>query len=408
MVLAQPEQRVGEQEVADLVAPVVEDQRAPVGVRAAPRVVVLVERGPVEAGEGEVVAREVRGDPVEDHAEPVLVQAVDELAEVVGRAVARGRGEVARDLVAPRAAERVRHHRQQLDVGEAHVLRVGGELVRQLEVGERAAALVRVQPPRAEMDLVDRDRLVELRRLAAPREPLRVAPLVARLVDHRRRLRRQLGGEGDGIGLEPDLARLREDLELVVGAVADAGEEELPDAARAERAHRVQAAVPRVEVADDRDGARARRPDGEGGAVHALVLDDVRAELGVELLVAALAHEVQVHVAERRQEAVRVADGERAVLAVVDLELVVERERGALHLAREDALVARRRELDGLAVREAGADGLRGRPVGADEDAAVAVGMGAEEGVGVRRGARGELGGVGHRPCSNRSAPDRT
>ena len=83
MVLAQPEQRVGEQEVADLVAAVVEDERAPVGMRAAARVRVLVERGAVEAREREVVAREVRGDPVEDHAEPVLVQAVDERAEVV-------------------------------------------------------------------------------------------------------------------------------------------------------------------------------------------------------------------------------------------------------------------------------------------------------------------------------------
>ena len=122
VVLAQPEQGVGEQEVADLVAAVVEDERAPVRVRAAARVLVLVERGAVEAREGEVVAREVRRDPVEDHAEPVLVQPVDELAEVVGRAVARRRGEVAGDLVAPRAAERVRHHRQQLDVREAHVL----------------------------------------------------------------------------------------------------------------------------------------------------------------------------------------------------------------------------------------------------------------------------------------------
>ena len=83
VVLAQPVQRVGDEEVAHLVAAVVEDQRAPVGVRAAARVGVLVERGAVEAGEREVVAREVRRHPVEDHAEPVLVQAVDERAEVV-------------------------------------------------------------------------------------------------------------------------------------------------------------------------------------------------------------------------------------------------------------------------------------------------------------------------------------
>jgi hypothetical protein len=132
VVLAQPEQRVGDEEVAHLVAAEVEHQRAPVRVRAAARVGVLVERGAVEAGEREVVAREVRRDPVEDHAQPVGVQAVDERAEVVGRAEARRGREVARHLVAPGAGERVRHHRQQLDVREAHVEHVGAQLVGQL------------------------------------------------------------------------------------------------------------------------------------------------------------------------------------------------------------------------------------------------------------------------------------
>ena len=72
VVLAQPEQRVGDQEVADLVAAEVEHERAPVRMRAAPRVGVLVQRGAVEARERELVAREVGGDPVEDHADAVL------------------------------------------------------------------------------------------------------------------------------------------------------------------------------------------------------------------------------------------------------------------------------------------------------------------------------------------------
>jgi len=87
VVLAQPEQRVGDQEVAHLVAPEVEHQRAPVGVRPAPGVGVLVQRRAVEAGQGKVVAREVARHPVEDHAEAVLVQALNELAHLVGRAV---------------------------------------------------------------------------------------------------------------------------------------------------------------------------------------------------------------------------------------------------------------------------------------------------------------------------------
>ena len=123
--LVDPVQGVGDEEVADLGAAVVEDERAPVGVLALAGVGVLVQRGAVEAGEGEVVLREVGRDPVEDDADAALVELVDEPAEAVGVAVAGRRREVARHLVAPRPAEGVLHHRQQLDVGEAEVARRG-------------------------------------------------------------------------------------------------------------------------------------------------------------------------------------------------------------------------------------------------------------------------------------------
>ena len=73
----------------------------------------------------------------------------------------------------------------------------------------------------------------------------------------------------------------------------------------------MQAPVPGVEVADDADRARRRRPHRERGAGDAVELAHVRAEPLVELLVAALADQVQVELAERRQERVRVVDRER-------------------------------------------------------------------------------------------------
>ena len=57
--------------------------------------------------------------------------------------------------------------------------------------------------------------------------------------------------------------------------------------------------------------ARRRRPHRERGAGDAVDLAQVRAELLVELLVAALAGEVQVELAERRQERVGVVERER-------------------------------------------------------------------------------------------------
>ena len=224
----------------------------------------------------------------------------------------------------------MRHHRQQLDVREAHVERIRGELVGQLEVGQRAVALERVQPPRAEVDLVDRHRALERGRLAALGQPLRVGPFVHRLVDDRRGLGRHLGLERERVGLQPDLAVGREDLVLVVRAAADAGEEQLPDAGRAHRAHRVDAAVPEVEVADHRDRTGGRRPDAERGPADAVDLAHVRAETRPQLLMATLAEQVHVELADRRQEAVRIFDRDRPRLAVVDLELVRERQLAAL------------------------------------------------------------------------------
>ena len=248
VVLAQPEERVREQEVPHLAAPVVEHQRPPVRVRAAPWVGVLVERGAVEAGERPLVAREVAGHPVEQDAEPALVQAVDERAEVVGRAEPRGGRVEPGHLVAPRARERVLHHRQQLHVGEAEVGGVVGELVRQLEVRQRAVALQRVAPPGAEVHLVDRHRhRVELLgRVAAALEPRLVGPLVGGLEDDGRVGRRHLGRLRVRVGLEDDRAVGAPDGELVALAGRHLGHEELPDPGAPERPHRVEARSQRL------------------------------------------------------------------------------------------------------------------------------------------------------------------
>jgi len=130
--LAQPEERVREQEVLHLGAAEVEDVRAPVVVLAPARVGVLVERGAVEAHECPWVGRKMRRHPVEQHADPVRVHVVDEVTKVVGRAHRRDRCVEAGHLIPPRARVRVVHHREQLDVREAEILDVRRELVREL------------------------------------------------------------------------------------------------------------------------------------------------------------------------------------------------------------------------------------------------------------------------------------
>ncbi len=81
--LLEPVRRVGDEEVAHLGPTEVEHVGAPVLLLTEHGVRVLVERGPVEAGQSPRVLGEVRGDPVDDHADPRLVERVDEEPEVV-------------------------------------------------------------------------------------------------------------------------------------------------------------------------------------------------------------------------------------------------------------------------------------------------------------------------------------
>ena len=78
MVAIEPEERAREEEAPHLVARVVEDEAVPLGVKALPRVGVLVEVRAVEEAEAVRVGGEVRGDPVEDDADPAAVERVDQ------------------------------------------------------------------------------------------------------------------------------------------------------------------------------------------------------------------------------------------------------------------------------------------------------------------------------------------
>src|SRR4029077_7936864 len=192
---------------------------------------------------------------------------------------------------------------------EAEIRDVVGELVCELPIRERPVVLERVAPPGADMHLVDRYRLLQWVPPPPAVEPFLVTPAMLSLPDDRRVRRRHLGVERDRIGLQPQPDVPRPDLELVLRPLVLGWYEELPDPRGAERAHRVQAPVPRVEVADDRDRPRVWRPDRERGADDALDLAHVGAEQLVQVLVAALERQVEVQLAERGEERGRIPGG---------------------------------------------------------------------------------------------------
>ncbi len=313
VIAVEPEARVRDQEAAHLLAAVVEDRAAPLGVDALPRVRVFVEVRAVEVDEAVLVGGKVRRRPVEDHADPLLVQVIDEPHEVLRRAVARRGREEPGHLVAPRRIERVLGDGQQLDVREAAAQHVRRQLGRDLPVAEPALLLLGDAHPRPQVDLVDRDRRVE-RVLRSPHaHPVAVAPAVVEIPHDRSGRRRKLAAESVRVGLV-DLVRpvARGDAVLVARAVADTGDLPLPDPRLAAHRQRRGLAAPTFEVADDVDAARVRRPDREVDGVTRRVAagaaEDVRAEPLVGARVGSFTEQMQVDVAQARHERSMVAE----------------------------------------------------------------------------------------------------
>src|SRR5438132_230966 len=65
--------------------------------------------------------------------------------------------------------------------------------------------------------------------------------------------RRHFEEKPERIRVQLDVAVRVADLEFVVGALADAGDEDLPDARTAEQPHGMEPPIPVIEIADDTD-----------------------------------------------------------------------------------------------------------------------------------------------------------
>ena len=128
--------------------------------------------------------------------------------------------------------------------------------------------------------------------------------------------RRHLGGLGERVGPERGSRRRPRGPRTCSGARAGPRGRRSPTRRTPPSdAHRVDAAVPAVPVADHPHRAGPGRPHGERGALGALVGAGVGAEHGPQPVVAALADQVEVEVAERRPERPRV--DHRVVAAAV-------------------------------------------------------------------------------------------
>ncbi len=226
---------------SNLAAPVVEDQALPVGVEAEPLVGVFEQVRAVELCEGERVFGEMAGYPVEDDADALLMQVVDEKPKVVGRPVSARRREVAGGLVPPRTEVRVLHHRQQLDVREAAAVHMLGQPGCDRPIRDGFGTV-----PTAQVYLVHRHGLIERLPFAAPLHPFAVVPRVVHVPQHRPSVGWLFAVERERVGL---VVRSRCAGDAVLVRHSRLGWKRRGPHAGIARHHRGGGAVPPVEVA---------------------------------------------------------------------------------------------------------------------------------------------------------------
>ena len=277
MVGFQPEYRRRYQKADDLGTAEIEQAGVPLGHFAALGILALKERRAVKLSQREAVLGEVRRNPVHDDADAPLVQRVDQEHQVVGRAVARGRGKVARRLEAPARIIGMLGERHELHVREVHVAEVVGQLLSELTVGVEAAVLVAL--PRAGVDFVNIHRLPERIGGSAALLPLSVAPLIrAEVKDTRGVVGTVLRVKGKGVGLHHLLEPRGLDAVFVGFSLTDAFDEKLPVAV-AVFMHKVFGFVPVIEAAHNGNTPRVGRPDTEEHTLLSVLLSPACAEV---------------------------------------------------------------------------------------------------------------------------------
>ena len=276
------EQEAGgrDEEGKHLVPAVVKAAGAPALVFHPVPLAALVKRLSVKLIEAVRILGEVRGHPVEDDADPRIVEGIDERHEIFGRAEAGSHGKVARHLVPPRTVEGEFRHGHEFDVRIAHLLDIGNELARKVEIGIIISVVVFF--PREQIDLVDVHRrgvdilFVERIEISAvlPFVPLEVVELG-------RIRRRSFGVEADGIGLHELPAVRRRDAVFVDVVLLETGDEQFERLPVHHALHDVGFGIPAVEVTDDGNALGVRSPDAE----HIPFLAVLRLLVGAEDLV---------------------------------------------------------------------------------------------------------------------------
>ena len=264
-------------------------------MKSQPRIGVFKEVRAVKERQGMCISREMRGHPIQNHADALLVQVIDEIHEILRRAVTAGGRKKAGGLIAPGGEKWVFGNREQLHVSEVHLAHVLGQFGRQLTVGQPAVAFLGHPPPGAQMHFVDGHRCVSGLPPFPLLHPRAVAPGIIQIPNDRGGVGRHFVAKSKWVSFFRCMAMIaRDNVVLVTSAGANTGHESGPNAALPCGLERSGLAVPVIECADHVHSLGIRRPHSKIRPGHPIDARQVRTHLFISAEVAALAERLNV------------------------------------------------------------------------------------------------------------------
>ena len=124
MIALGPEQGIVDQEGRHFAPPEIVDGGVPVGMKAQPRVFMLIERGAVEMRQAMFVGGKMRRHPIDQYPQSGAMRAFDKTGKAFRLAKTRARRIQAGGLIAPAGVEGMLADRQEFDMGETHLRRI--------------------------------------------------------------------------------------------------------------------------------------------------------------------------------------------------------------------------------------------------------------------------------------------
>src|SRR2546423_732559 len=158
------------------------------------------------------------------------------------------------------------------------------------------------------MNLVNAERTTRHIFRASRLHPGGVGPAVTgQVVDQGGGLLAVLAKKGKRIAFQENGATSGTDFKFIVRVFADTGNEQFPNAAADQLAHRVNPAIPAVEIPDHTDALRVRSPDRKVNTGIVADLAKMRTEFVVKTPMLAFGEKMNVHFAHDHAIGIRVA-----------------------------------------------------------------------------------------------------